>query len=307
LGPGSRDPYRWVIPGLFEWYTPAGIAFWNADTSVIPLYAAGDLAGKPSLLVFMPRSGGIRKILELYVDDDTPFAGSVGGVAVTPDYLWTVDDSGEPAARKTSLVGFSRADINAALARGVRPERLKVTTINGKRAVLNAGVTASGVYFDPASGNPRLWVHEYWAPGKPGVPELRVASGAASSYSGEKGVAVAISCNREGAPLAMYQNGFSTSTALSADETVYIGAHAKGFVPDYEELRGGMKYFILTRFAWQQGAFGRTSRAAVGFAAPAPSAAHPRLRLARLLPRPQASSRAWSSTKRRCSAVARGT
>ena len=120
------------------------------------LQATEAMEGKPSVLVAYKRTDrSVQKIIELWVDKDTPFTGNCGGVAVTKGWIWVTDDSDQAGM----LVGFPRGDLEAEIDKRA-PMKLFVGRHKNTPVMLELGYTASHVSFDFNPKQPRLWVSE---------------------------------------------------------------------------------------------------------------------------------------------------
>lgn len=63
---------RVVLPGLFEGWVPRGIAAVDADTTLVTLVGVGANEGAPPIMAVMtPFSGGVRRLIQLYMNDGT--------------------------------------------------------------------------------------------------------------------------------------------------------------------------------------------------------------------------------------------
>ena len=73
---------RVVLPGLFEGWVPRGIAAMDADTTLVTLVGVGANEGAPPIMAVMtPFTGGVRRLLQLYMSDGTtPYVGCMAPV-----------------------------------------------------------------------------------------------------------------------------------------------------------------------------------------------------------------------------------
>lgn len=111
---------RFVLPGLFEDWTPRGVDALGPSRFILSL-ASTSREPRAPLFVIMNENGDILKMLELH-SGGLPLHAAVGDVAVVPgindDIVWTCDDSNNatfPHGRRNLLFGFSVSDINDAI------------------------------------------------------------------------------------------------------------------------------------------------------------------------------------------------
>ena len=85
------------LPGLYESYIPQGVCDHSRSTSqyLLSYQPVGDLAGRPSVIVVMTKAqnGGILRLIQLMVDEETPFTGNVRDITMSRGYMFTVDDT----------------------------------------------------------------------------------------------------------------------------------------------------------------------------------------------------------------------
>ena len=156
---GGEKIMSWTIGGLYEWYRPGGVGFYGQDFVMVCYQGLEDKVGSPSVLAFYPRtSRQIYKLVELWIDESTPFTGTCGGVALARDVLYVTDDTDQEGW----LLGYSKVDIDALLDAGRAPGSIFVTSDSNKRLIINLPFTASHVYYDNDPINPRLWVSEHY-------------------------------------------------------------------------------------------------------------------------------------------------
>ena len=175
--------YHWTLAGLYEWYRPRGVDFWDQAYMVTGLQYTAPLkpneTAHPSLLVFYARgSDDVYKLIELWEDESTPFTGTCGGVALARDIVYVSDDSVVGGVSSGLLLGFDRADIQRQLDAGRAPGRVFVTSRYGKRIKLDLPFSTSSLYYDGDIKNPRLWVTELFRPGSFDQDEVAVKSNA---------------------------------------------------------------------------------------------------------------------------------
>lgn len=99
---------RGLIPGLYEAYIPQALIMTESDTLAISMQPVGPNRGKPSIIVDVSRAngGGIIRIYQIYNKDRTPYTGTVKGLAMAADNLWTSDDAyDEYVERPTVCLG----------------------------------------------------------------------------------------------------------------------------------------------------------------------------------------------------------
>ena len=89
-----------MIPGLYEAFIPRGIAIFDSGSVLIPMHPVGPNAGKPSMVVQVSRrpGAGIIRMYQIYTGDGTPFTGNVKGLTISPQHVWTTDDTYDPYA-----------------------------------------------------------------------------------------------------------------------------------------------------------------------------------------------------------------
>lgn len=151
----------WTLGGLYEWYRPRGTAFWDTSYVMVCHQYRPDMPEEgrslASILAFYPRnSREIYKLVELWIDETTPFTGSCGGVALARDYLYVSDDD----QNQGWVLGYKRSDLQTQLDAGREPGKVFTTSARGLQIRVNLPYTASGLYFDDDLREPRLWVSE---------------------------------------------------------------------------------------------------------------------------------------------------
>ncbi len=106
---GAGDPKRYKpyydifdrgkakIPGDDTRWIPQGLTYWPEQDALIISYYDGDSAKNSRLAVIDRASGAKRKILEL------PESGHVGGLAMSPSYLWVASSGTVSRIAKSEL------------------------------------------------------------------------------------------------------------------------------------------------------------------------------------------------------------
>lgn len=249
---------RWLLPGAFEDWVPRGFAlFYRPNLHIIALHGFGRREHDATLLAFLRVSdGAIVKLLRLHTAPGAPFRGSAAGIAVTAGYIWVSDDSEGPQGgpRATTIVAFSRADIDAALnAADQRPRDLVAATVgsSGRRAVVDAGLVGSGLTFAAGSdaGADCLYVLETYRPARSGQKELSVRT-PPSGITGMSGAAVCLRTDVNGmlkpanASAATFEPGVEQPLR---GHTAYVGPNVRGFVPQYTQVGASFAFAALMR------------------------------------------------------------
>lgn len=256
--PMTAGSARWLLPGAFEDWVPRGFAlFYRPDVHIVALHGFGRREHDATLLAFLRVSdGSIVKLLRLHAAPGAPFRGSAAGIAITAGYVWVSDDTEGPSGgpRATSVLAFSRADIDAALnAASQRPADLVAAIVgrNGRRAVVDVGLVGSGLTFAAGSdaGADCLYVLETYRPARSGQAELSVRT-PPSSVTGMSGAAVCLRTDASGmlkpadAAAAAFEPGL---TQPLRGHTAYVGPNVRGFVPQYTQVGATFAFAVLMR------------------------------------------------------------
>ncbi len=108
---GAGDPKRYEdyydifnrgnakIPGDDTRWIPQGLTYWPDEDALIISYYDGEHAKNSRLAVIDRASGAKKKILEL------PESGHVGGLAMSPNYLWVASSGKVSRIAKSELEG----------------------------------------------------------------------------------------------------------------------------------------------------------------------------------------------------------
>jgi hypothetical protein len=249
-------------------------------------------AGAPSLLVFYDRATAqVAKIMTLlHTPNATAFNGTCGGVAVAGAYVYVTDDTPGPApimaggvrrlahrgaawpapditaddatgggngadaqVKAGTLLAFSKADINAALADAYAgPANLTVASLNGFLLEWDLPISASHVFYDNDPVSPRLWVSEYYEPKDGDKPEVKV-------LSGTTGLAVGFQCTPN---VGLFAGAQATATLrgetlnlpyIIGDTQFEIGPLARAFTYGYVEFVGAPVSVWVNRCTLKRG------------------------------------------------------
>ena len=155
--------FRSRVAGLYDNFRPRGVGFFG-DIGDVPKWIMVCMQADeplllgnntPSALVFFKRAESEPyKVLQLYIDDKTPFTGTCGGVTQASKFVYVTDDTNQEGW----VYGFLKGDIDSQLGKGRQPGRLTVAKLDGRLLAVNLAVTASHIYYDDDLRNPRLWV-----------------------------------------------------------------------------------------------------------------------------------------------------
>jgi hypothetical protein len=121
------------IPGDDTRWVPQGLAYWPEQDALVISYYDGEYAKNSRLAVIDRESGAKRKILEL------PEQGHVGGLAMSPGYLWVASSGTVSRIAKAKLEG----------------------TADGGRLTTDSTYKLAATSFATMEGDDHLWVGKY--------------------------------------------------------------------------------------------------------------------------------------------------
>jgi hypothetical protein len=148
---GAADPARYrayydifnrgnaKIPGHDTRWVPQGLTYWPEQDALVISYYDGEKAKNSRLAVIDRGSGAKRKILEL------PERGHVGGLAMSPNYLWVASSGTVSRIAKSELAG----------------------TGDGGRVGVDASWKLPATSFATMEGDNLLWLGTYQRHGTP--------------------------------------------------------------------------------------------------------------------------------------------
>lgn len=284
IGQGNTR-FRWVVPGLFEDYSPGGVTWIESGGDKLPLLSLRPTGPKAprsptngthsSVFAVLAANGNVKKFYRLKQRNGLPYAGRVGGVAVVwEEMVYTCDDSLISAAENSGLpgrngeiVGFKYSDLAGALnTAGVADLTIAAGSGANGEARWSVDAKASVLFFqnDMELGT-YLWVGETYSAGGDGQPTLNVPDHHAApdidwefadggEPPAEKGWVAAYALNGVGVPLNAGSFGSTYDVdgveVLAPAQVMYVGANVVG-VAFFNQL--GYDYVAVARGSYLTG------------------------------------------------------